>query len=424
DGDPHLVTWNRSGEGQTVLGQLVSGNFFSLLGVNAILGRTISAEDDQTVSPQPVVVLGHTFWRRHLSSDPAVVGKTLMLNGTNYSVIGVAPEGFTGLLVGLEPDFWAPTTMVEQITRDKGRLSNWRGHWLIAIGRVKTEVSTSEARAEAKVLEQQVETDHPELNRNLDATVFPATLIPTPFRVYVTAFTALLMGVFAFVLLIACANVASFLLARGNARAREMAVRAAVGAGRRRVIQQMLVESALLSSIASVLGLLFAYWTAPLLLALKPESLPLTLRLPIDWRVLVFTLVVSLVCALAFGLAPALRCVSVQVAANLKDETQRGGFRTSKLRSFLLIVEIATCTVLLIGATLCARSLRNASSINPGFSTQNVIAATLNPESLGYSESEVRTFYEQLSEHVRALPAVTTISFTDHLPLGPAHEQG
>src|SRR5215813_13506843 len=293
DGDPHLVIWNRSGEGQTVLGQLVSGNFFSLLGVNAVLGRTISAEDDQAASPQPVVVLGHTFWRRHLSSDPAVVGKTLMLNGTNYSVIGVAPEGFTGLLVGLEPDFWAPTTMVEQITRDKGRLSNWRGHWLIAIGRVKTEVSTSEARAEAKVLEQQVETDHPELNRNLDATVFPATLIPTPFRVYVTAFTALLMGVFAFVLLIACANVASFLLARGNGRAQEMAVRSALGAGRRRVIQQMLVESALLSSIASVLGLLFAYWTAPLLLALKPKSLPLTLRLPIDWRVLVFTLVVS-----------------------------------------------------------------------------------------------------------------------------------
>jgi predicted permease len=424
DGDPHLVIWNRSGEGQTVLGQLVSGNFFPLLGVNAVLGRTISPEDDQIETPQPVVVLGNAFWRRHFGSDPGIVGKTLMLNGVNYSVIGVAPEGFTGLLVGLEPDVWAPTTMVEQITRDKGRLNNWRGHWLIAIGRLKTEASTSQARAEARVLEHQIETDHPDLKRNLDATVFPATLIPAPFRDYVSAFTALLMAVFAFVLLIACANVASFLLARATGRAREIAVRVALGAGRWRVIQQMLVESVLLSGMASLLGLVFAHWAAPLLLALKPASLPLTLSLPIDWRVLVFTVIVSLVCGVACGLAPALRSTSAQVSSNLKDETHPDGFRKSRLRDLLMTGEIAACTVLLIGATLCVRSLRNASSINPGFSTEHVIAATLNPGSLGYSETQVQAFYEQLSEHVRALPGVTTASFTDHLPLGPAHEQG
>src|SRR6266403_3763973 len=423
DGDPHLVIWNRSGEGQTVLGQLVSGNFFSLLSVNAGRGRTISPEDDQTATPQPVVVLGYAFWREYLGSDPSIVGKTLMLNGANYSVIGVAPAGFTGLLVGFEPDFWAPTTIVEQITRDKGRLSNWHGHWLIAIGRLKTEASTSGARAEASVLEHQIETDHPDLKRNLDATVFPATLIPAPYRVYVSAFTALLMAVFGFVLLIACANVASFLLARATGRTREMAVRTALGAGRGRVIQQMLVESALLSGIAGFLGLILAYWAAPLLLALKPASLPLTLRLPIDWRVLVFTMIVSLACSVAFGLAPALRSASVPVASNLKDETQPAGFRRSRLRSLLMTSEIATCTVLLICATLCVRSLRNASSINPGFNTQHVIAATLDPGSLGYSDTLVRTFYEQLSEHVRTLPGVTAASFTDHLPLGPARER-
>src|SRR6267378_3024917 len=281
DGDPHLVIWNRSGEGQTVLGQLVSGNFFSLLSVNAVLGRTISTEDDQTATPQPVVVLGYAFWREHLGSDPSIVGKTLMLNGANYSVIGVAPAGFTGLLVGFEPDFWAPTTIVEQITRDKGRLSNWHGHWLIAIGRLKTEASTSGARAEASVLEHQIETDHPDLKRNLDATVFPATLIPAPYRIYVSAFTALLMAVFGLVLLIACANVASFLLARATGRTREMAVRTALGAGRGRLIRQMLVESTLLASLAGLAGLILAYWTAPLLLALKPASLPITLRLPV-----------------------------------------------------------------------------------------------------------------------------------------------
>ena len=423
DGDPHLVIWNRSGEGQPVLGQLVSGNFFSLLDVSAVLGRTISREDDQTANPQPVVVLGYAFWRRYLGSDSTIVGKTLMLNGANYSVIGVAPAGFTGLLVGFEPDFWAPTAMVEQITRDQGRLSNWHGHWLIAIGRLKPEASTSGARAEASVLEHQIEMDHPDLKRNLDATVFPATPIPAPYRVYVRAFTGLLMAVFGFVLLIACANVASFLLARATGRIREMAVRSALGARRWRLIQQMLVESALLSGIAGLLGLILAYWAAPLLLALKPASLPITLRLPVDWRVLAFTMIVSLICGVAFGLTPALRSASVPVASNLKDETQPAGFRNSRLRSLLMTGEIAACTVLLIGATLCVRSLRNASSINPGFKTQHVIAATLNPGSLGYSEAQVRTFYEQLSEHVRTLPGVTVVSFTDHLPLGPTREQ-
>src|SRR5215813_6872164 len=422
DGDPHLITWNRSGEGQTVLGQLVSGNFFSLLGVNAVLGRTISPEDDQPASPQPVVVLGYGFWRRHLGSDSTILGKTLMLNGVNYSVIGVAPPGFTGLLVGFEPDFWAPTAVVAETLQNKGRLSNWHGHWLIAIGRLKPGASTSGARAEASVLEHQIEKDHPDLERNLDATVFPATLIPAPYRIYVSAFTGLLMAVFGFVLLIACANVASFLLARATGRTREMAVRSALGAGRGRLIQQMLVESTLLSSLAGLLGLILAYCTAPLLLALKPARLPITLSLPIDWRVLVFTVIVSLICGVAFGLTPALRSAKVQLASNLKDETQPAGFRKSRLRSLLMTGEVATCAVLLVCATLCVRSLRNASSINPGFNTQHVIAATLDPGSLGYSDAQVRNFYQQLSEHVRALPGVTAASFTDHLPLGPARE--
>ena len=423
DGDPHSIIWNRSGEGQVVLGQLVSGNFFSLLGVNAVLGRTISAEDDQAANPQPVVVLGHAFWREHLGSDPSIVGKTLMLNGTNYNVIGVAPAGFTGLLVGFEPDVWAPTAMVEQVTRDTGRLSNWHGHWLIAVGRMKPGAKESEARAEVSVVERQIEMDHPDLKRNLDATVFPATLIPAPYRIYVTAFMALLMAVFGLVLLIACANVASFLLARATGRVREMAVRSALGARRGRLIQQMLVESTLLSCLAGLVGLILAYWAVPLLLALKPASLPITLRLPVDWRVLVFTILVSLICGVAFGLTPALRTANVQVASNLKDETQPAGYRKSRLRSILMTGEIATCTVLLVCATFCVRSLRNASSIDPGFSTQHVVAATLNPGSLGYSDVQVRAFYQQLSERIRALPGVTVASFTDHLPLGPAREQ-
>src|SRR6266480_716405 len=420
DGDPLSVIWNRFGEGQVVQGQLVSGNFFSLLGVNALLGRTFLPEDDQTGNR---VVLGHSFWQQRLGSDPQVVGKSLLLNGTNFNVIGVAPSGFAGLLVAIEPDFWAPATMVERITRDSGRLTSRQAHWLLAVGRLKPGVDATRARAEMNRLSSVIEQDHPDTNKNLGATLFPAALVPGPYRGYVSAFTGLLMAVFALVLLIACVNAASLLLARATGRAREMAIRSALGAGRGRLIQQMLVESTLLSALAGSAGLVLAYWTAPLLLALKPASLPITLRIPLDWRVLAFTASVSLFTGVAFGLTPALHSAKTQVAPILKDEAQSASYRKSRLRSFLMIGEIATCVVLLVGATLCVRSLVNASSIDPGFDTQQVAVATLDPGSLGYSAAQVRGFYEQLSQHIGALPGVSSTSFVNHLPLGSAREQ-
>jgi predicted permease len=319
DGDPESVIWNRSGEGQVVLGQLVSGNFFSLLGVNASLGRTFLPEDDQPGHPQPVVVLGHSFWQQRLASDPKVVGKSLLLNGTSFTVIGVAPGGFAGLLVAIEPDFWAPVTVAEQILHDAGRLTNRQGYWLFAVGRLKPGVAAPRAGSEVNLLAQLIEKQHPDTNKNLGANLFPATLVPGPYRGFVSAFTGLLMAVFGLVLVIACVNAATLLLARATGRAREMAIRSALGAGRGRLIRQMLVESTLLSGLAGCLGLLLAYWTSPLLLALKPVSLPITLRVPLDWRVLLFTSLVSLSTGIVFGLTPALRSVKVQVAPILKD---------------------------------------------------------------------------------------------------------
>src|SRR5258706_4751004 len=152
DGDPHPVIWNRPGEGQIVLGQLVSGNFFSLLGVDTFLGRSFLDDDDQAANPQPVVVLGHAFWQQRLASDPNVVGKSLLLNGTNFRVVGVAPAGFGGLLAAIEPDFWAPVTMIEQIIHDKGRLTNRHGYWLVAGGRLKNCVDTTSVHADVDVL--------------------------------------------------------------------------------------------------------------------------------------------------------------------------------------------------------------------------------------------------------------------------------
>jgi predicted permease len=424
DGDPESVIWNRSGKGQVVLGQLVSGNFFSLLGVNASLGRTFLPEEDQPGNLQPVVVLGHSFWQQRLGSDPQVVGKSLLLNGTSFHVIGVAPGGFAGLLVAIEPDFWAPVTAAERILHNAGRLTNRHGYWLFAVGRLKPGVDAPRARSEVNRLAQLVEQEHPDTNKNLGANLFPATLVPGPYRGYVSAFTGLLMAVFGLVLVIACVNAATLLLARATGRAREMAIRSALGAGRGRLIRQMLVESTLLSGLAGCLGLLLAYWTSPLLLALKPASLPITLRVPLDWRVLLFTSLVSLSTGIVFGLTPALRSVKVQVAPILKDEAQSASYRKSRLRSFLMIGEIATCMVLLVGAALCVRSLLNANSIDPGFDTKHVAVATLDPGNLGYPEAKVRGFYEQLSRQISALPGVSSASFVNHLPLGTAREQG
>ena len=422
DGDGSQAIWNRSGAGEVVQGQLVSGNFFSLLGVNAMLGRTISSGDDQLGNPHPVIVLSHSFWQRKLGADPGIVGRTLVLNGAAFNVIGVAPAGFSGVLVATEPDFWVPLTLQEQFTHDKERMTNLHSNWLIVAGRMKTSVDSVKVQAEMHVLAHQLELDDPDSNKNQDAMIYPATLVPGPYRGYVRAFTGLLLGVFALVLLIACANAASLLLARATGRTREMAIRSALGAGRGRLIRQMLVESLLLSSIAGMAGVMLAWWMARLLLELKPASLPITLEVPLDWRVVLFTLVVSLATGVIFGLVSALRSAAVNAAPVLKEETQSAGLRKSRLRSLLLIGEIATCVVLLAGATLCVRSLIHANSINPGFDTQHIALATLDPGSLGYSPQKVTDFYRQLMEHVLALPGVTAASYANYLPLGTSEE--
>ncbi len=422
DGDGSPTIWNRAGIGEIVQGQLVSGNYFSLLGVNAARGRVLSIGDDQVGSPRPVVVLSHSFWQRQLGADPEIIGRTLVLNGATFTVIGVAPAGFTGMLVATEPDFWAPLAMQEQFTHDKGSLSNRNGYWLIAGGRLGPGVDRGQAQAEMHVLAHELELDYPDSNKNLDAMVYSANLVPGPYRGYVAAFSGLLLGVFALVLLIACANAASLLLARATGRTREMAIRSALGASRKRLIRQMLVESLLLSSIAGIAGVALAWWMIRLLLELKPSNLPITLEVPLDWRVLLFTLLVSLVTGLIFGLVPALRSAQVNTAPVLKEETQTSGLRKSRLRNLLLIGEIATCVVLLAGATLCIRSLMHANSIDPGFETQHIAMATLDPGSLGYSPKKKDAFYHQLMDHVLALPGVKAASYVSHLPLGTSRE--
>ena len=419
--DPERVSWTNGGETQLIMGQLVSGNFFSVLGVTPILGRAFLPEEDQAPLRNPVVVLNHRFWQQRLGSDLSVIGRTLILNGNSFSVAGVAPAHFDGIEALSEPDFWAPLMMQRQISPGMDLLANRTGYWLFVAGRPKPGITPEQAQADLSVLEKQLAQAFPQSNKGWDAALMPLSGLPPEFHGVAAPMMVILMTVVGLVLLIACANLANLLLARASRRTREMAIRSALGAGRGRIIRQMLTESALLSLAAGVVALGLSIFSGPLLLKLKPPMLSfVNIQLPVDWRVLAFTLLVSLLAGFAFGVAPALRSSRVEVVSRLKDETSSSPGR-SHLRNALVTGQVAVCTVLLIGAGLCLRSLASAGSVDPGFRVNNRLVVTFDLDILGYTESRGREFYDQLVEKVKGLPGVQSASVANHLPLGFAN---
>ncbi|HEV2667635.1 MAG TPA: ABC transporter permease [Blastocatellia bacterium] len=418
NGDPAFISWSRQGQGEIIQGQYVSGNFFSCLGVRAALGRTFAPEEGRTSGTHPVVVLSHAFWQEHLGADPNVVGSTMRLNGFSFNVVGVAPKGFAGLVIGFMPDVWIPLMMGPQTTRDQDLLTRRSGHWIFGVGRLKPGLTLTQATADLNVLSRQLAQSYPKNNEMYEPAIFPATLLPGPVRGYVSAFSGLLMLVVALVLLIACANAASYLLARATARRREIAVRAALGASRSRLVRQTLAESLLLACFSGGLGWLLARWTAPLLLSLKPPTLPLRFDVSPDYRVFGFTLLVTLLAGLLFGLAPAWQGTRIDLATSLKDGASGGGARKSRLRSLLVVGQVAVCSLLLVGSGICLRSLLHAQSIDIGFETGNRLIATLDLSSLGYSKDKGKAFFDNLIERTKTIPGVESASLTSHLQLG------
>jgi predicted permease len=416
-GETTDLIWNRNGEGEPVLGSLVSANFFSILGVRPALGRGFLPHEDQPATAAPVVVLSHAMWEQRLGADPAVVNQTLTLNGRAFTVVGVAPAGFSGILAGFTPDFWTPLAMRAATSPGLSSVER-RQHWLLGIGRMRPGVTGAQVDADLAVLGRQLAADFPDSNRQLMPAALPVELVPSPFRGVAGGIGGVLMAIVGLVLLIACANVANLLLARASGRRREMAVRSALGATRRRLVRQMLTESALIAIVAGVLGLLLSLWATPLLLSFKPSSIPVVLDVSTDLRILAFTLLASLVAGVAFGLAPALQQSRFSEAAALKDGTPGGGATKSRLRNGLVIAQVTACVVLLVGATLCVRSLANASSIDPGFDPRHAVSASINLGPFDYDEARGRAFYATLLDRVRALPGVRAAAYADHLPLG------
>ncbi|MBS1791422.1 MAG: ABC transporter permease [Acidobacteria bacterium] len=422
---PQPLSLNLGGANERVFGEIVSGNYFSVLGLRPGLGRGFLPEEDQKPGAAAVAVISHKYWQARFGGDPSVIGRNVKLNGQPFTIVGVAPQNYRGLVRGLAVDWWVPAMMMDQLTPGSQNLTERGNRGMLIMGRLKPGVSIAQARADFGNIAAQLYREFPQRWETIRKQGRSISLLPeSQSRVLpqaqmpLTIFAALLLSVVGLVLLIACANVANLLLARAATRRKEIAIRLALGAGRGRLIRQLLTESVLLAALGGTIGLLLAVWGADLLMAFKPPvPIPIELNLPLDWRVLGFLAGLSLLTGIVFGLAPALAASRPEVVGALKDEGGGSGSR-GRLRGALVVMQVAVSLLLLICAGLFLRSLQNASSIDPGFNADNLLAMSMDLQLQGYDEPRGNQFSEQLLERVRAVPGIVGASLTNSLPLG------
>ena len=419
-----MVAWGRAsltistaGQSAIVFANLVSGNYFDVLGVRPALGRFFAAEEDRTPGAHPVIVVSHGFWQARLDGAPDAVGRTVLVNGQPFTVIGVAPPAFRGVYTGIPIDAWAPL-MMQRALRPRTDLVNASWLWLFGRTRgadaaaVRAELS---ALADARFLESG-QTDTPRAVRAVGVT--PMTGLPGGETGPLLGFFGVLLGAAALVLLIACVDVAGMLSARYAARAREMAVRAALGAGRGRLLRQLLTEIVLLFLLGATGGFVVAIAaTAALEQIPLPANLPISLELSPDVRVLVVAVGVTLFAGMAAGLAPALGAARGDITTRLRTQSAGAGVRQSRLGRGMIVTQIALSLVLLVAAGLFARALGRGQTVDPGFNQDHVLTATLDSESWGFDEARARIFFRDLLERVEGLGAVDAASYTGRLPL-------
>jgi predicted permease len=422
---PTSVSLTFGGGTERVAAELVSGTYFPVLGVGAAVGRTFTPADDQTPGGHPVVVLSHDYWRTRFGADAAVVGQTIVVNGHDMTVVGVAAPGFSGVQLEFVPQIFVPVMMKAQMTPLWDSLKDRRHRWVNAFGRLKPGVTREQAQASIQpffkgVLEMEVKeaafrNASPETRaafvKNV-LEVLPGGQGRSYLRHQLETPVLLLLALTAGVLLIACANVANLLIARAAARDKEMAVRLALGAGRARIVRLLLVESLLLAALGAVVGTALAFVTNRLVFGLLPsDASSLKLSAAPDHRVLFFTAVVAAVTAIVFGLVPALQATRPALAATLKDEagSVAGGVRQARFRRGLVSVQVALSLLLLVGAGLFVRSLMNLRGLGPGFPTERLLAFNVDPSLNSYKPDASKAFYRQLADDLRALPGVSAV---------------
>lgn len=411
------MSMSHNGSSERMWGYLVSGNYFEVLGVEAFLGRTFTPEEDRGVDAHPVVVVSYGCWQRRFGGDPKVVGSSILVNGHGFTLIGVAKPEFSGTESLFKPEFWVPSMMQPWIEPNfNGLDSRNDGQWY-ALGRLKSGVNASQAQAQLNGVAQQLAKEHPEVNEGMGFLLTPPGLVVPSLRNAMIAFSGALLLTVALVLLIACTNLASLLLARAASRRKEIAVRLAIGATRIRLARQLLTESVLLSLTGGLLGL----GLGVVLLRTVLESIPatdvgITLDLRMDWRVVCFVATLALLTGIGFGLIPALQASRPDLVSSLQ-ENAAGSRRRVRVRNVLVTMQLALSLVLLITAGLTVRSLQHAELLGPGFNPEHALIMSVDVGLQGYDQNKGQKFYEQLVEHVRALPGVQSAAWANSLPL-------
>jgi predicted permease len=413
-----------------VLGVLVTGNYFTLLGVNAFAGRTLYPTDDTVRGGNPVAVISYSFWRGKFNSDPSVIGTTVRANGYPLAVVGVMPPGFHGQVVGDVQEMWIPISMQEQVIPGRKFLDDVETSWLTVMGRLKPGVSLEQAKANLNVIFKQLLTSDygAKIGQDSVKEVSKRTIEVSRGDRGLSALRGafakplyLLMGIVGLVLLIACVNVANLLLARAATRQREVAVRIAMGARPARVIRQLLTESVLVSLLGGALGLLFAFWGTRLLLRVAKLQLDQTgLQIQPDIRVLLFTLTVCVITGMLFGIVPALRALHVEVNATLKDSAPGsvgGGKRGWQWGKVLVAGQVALSLLVLFAAGLLVRSLQHLRNLDVGFSHDHILMVSVDPLTAGYDSPEKDVAVErELRTRLSQLPGVNGVG-TSHIGL-------
>ena len=411
--------------GQTFSGQgtFVSGGYFPTLGLQPRRGRLIGPEHDEPVGGHPVVVLSHDFWVAQLAAAPDVLGTAVVVNGIPMTVVGIAPEGFHGTTIGIRPMVFAPIGMRDRLVGTQGDFENRRAYWVYLFGRLRPDVSPTQARAALEPVYQQIlaEVEAP-LQRDMSAQTL-ARFVRKPLPVEdgrrgqsalddeADAPLLLLLGVTGIVVLIACANIANLLMARAAARAPEMAVRLAIGAGRRHLLVQLLTESCLLASLGGLASLAVAQWTLRGIGTLLPPEASGAVVLALEPPVIVFTMLLALTTGLLFGLAPALHSTRTDLVSALKDQAgQPGAARgRARVRHALVAAQIALSTMLLAAAGLFVQSLTNVARVDLGIRTDDVVTFRIAPARVGYEPAAAQDLYLRLEEELARQPGVTAV---------------
>ena len=422
---PRPVNFGAEGRPERAWAEMVSGNYFAMLGVEAVRGRTFASDEGVVPGKDPLMVLSYKYWQKRFGGDAAIVGHTVQVNKHAFTIIGVAPESYRGAYYFLEPDFYLPLTTMGLLDASQADMLNKRSSaFLRVLGRLQPGVTPGQAMAAAEPLDRRLAQEYPDDHKSVSLLVLPElNARPEPgLGGFMSTFALIFMLLVGLVLLIACANVANLILARANGRRKEFATRTALGASRGRMMRQLMTETVLLSAFGGILGLLFARWAALGLMSIRiPTDVPVRLfDLRLDWHIFTFAFLAALMTGMVAGLVPSLQASRTNLADTLKAGGRSGGASSGHhlFRNALVVSQVAVSLILLACTGFFVRSLQNSSHVDMGFRVDHTLMLSMDVGLQGYTEEHGQQFYKQIGERVRALPGVRDAAIASFIPMG------